>query len=235
LLEECSGEDLIPLRDYLLKNCTNTLKFFHKYRSFPNKPHRYLGKIIEELKLMGGNSIANYLFRLGEGVCYKEIVSYVAEKIGVTGCFGSVESYELGILKKVFKDMYGGMSDNQKKELEKIIWQSSGKFQESVFKKSLGVLLTQAFAKGGGFATYKLSVIVANQVAKMVLGHGLRFAANASITKTIGFLLGPIGWSITGLWTAIDIAGPANRTIIPCVLHIAYLRQKMKFNATFGE
>jgi uncharacterized protein YaaW (UPF0174 family) len=35
-----------------------------------------------------------------------------------------------------------------------------------------------------------------------------------------------IGWVITGLWTAIDIAGAAYRITIPAVIHVAALRQK---------
>ena len=31
---------------------------------------------------------------------------------------------------------------------------------------------------------------------------------------------------ITGIWTAIDIAGPAYRVTIPCVLQLAMLRHK---------
>jgi uncharacterized protein YaaW (UPF0174 family) len=37
-------------------------------------------------------------------------------------------------------------------------------------------------------------------------------------------LAGPIGWVISGIWAAYDIAGPAYRVIIPCTITIAYLR-----------
>lgn len=43
-----------------------------------------------------------------------------------------------------------------------------------------------------------------------------------------GLAVGPIGWAITGLWTAISLAGPAYRITIPCVCHVAYLRQKSR-------
>ncbi|HNE26607.1 MAG TPA: ubiquinol-cytochrome C chaperone family protein, partial [Pseudomonadales bacterium] len=39
-------------------------------------------------------------------------------------------------------------------------------------------------------------------------------------------LSGPIGWAITGIWTAIDIASPAFRVTIPAVIQIAALRQQ---------
>lgn len=82
-----------------------------------------------------------------------------------------------------------------------------------------------------GFLMYRMATVVANAVAKQLLGKGLTFAANAALTRTIGVLAGPIGWIITGLWTAIDLAGPAYRVTVPCVIHIAYLRQKILYSA----
>ena len=70
------------------------------------------------------------------------------------------------------------------------------------------------------------SVIITNAVLKHLIGRGLSFAANASLTKTMAILTGPIGWAITGLWTAADIAGPAYRVTIPAVFEITRLRQE---------
>ena len=71
-----------------------------------------------------------------------------------------------------------------------------------------------------------MAVIVANQIAVIVAGRGLAFAANAALTRTIGAFAGPIGWALLSLWTIFDIAGPAYRITIPCVVHVAYLRIK---------
>jgi len=49
---------------------------------------------------------------------------------------------------------------------------------------------------------------------------------NVILTRTMAILTGPIGWVITGLWTAVDIAGPAYRVTIPAVIQVAALRQK---------
>lgn len=73
---------------------------------------------------------------------------------------------------------------------------------------------------------------MANQVAKVVLGKGLTFAANQTLTKVIGAFAGPIGWVVTAVWTAFDIAGPAYRVIIPACIQIAYMRTKL--NSTLG-
>ena len=91
-------------------------------------------------------------------------------------------------------------------------------------------MLMQLIVKAGGFASYKVAVIVANAVAKCILGRGLSFAANRALTKALSIFAGPIGWIITSVWMAIDIAGPSYKTTIPCVIHVAMLRQKQKYN-----
>lgn len=48
----------------------------------------------------------------------------------------------------------------------------------------------------------------------------------------MAILTGPIGWVITGLLTAIDIAGAAYRVTIPAVINIAALRQKQLYEKT---
>ncbi|GAA7072587.1 hypothetical protein VN0416_08100 [Helicobacter pylori] len=71
-----------------------------------------------------------------------------------------------------------------------------------------------------------MAVIVANAVAKTILGRGLSLAGNQVLTRTLSFLTGPVGWIITGVWTAIDIAGPAYRVTIPACIVVATLRLK---------
>ncbi|MFC2611353.1 MAG: hypothetical protein ACFNYA_07650, partial [Capnocytophaga granulosa] len=92
-----------------------------------------------------------------------------------------------------------------------------------------------ALLRVGGFGTYKMAVIVANAVARSLLGRGLSFAGNATLTRTLGVALGPIGWIVTGLWTLLDIASPAYRVTIPCVIQVAYMRLKFQEEALKGE
>ena len=87
----------------------------------------------------------------------------------------------------------------------------------------------QAGVRLSGFLAYELALIVANTVAKAVLGRGLSLAATATITRAVSLFAGPAGWILTGLWTAFDIAGPAYRVTIPAVIQIAFLRLKMKY------
>lgn len=82
----------------------------------------------------------------------------------------------------------------------------------------------QGAIKAGGFMSYQIALIVANAVAKAVIGRGLTLAANAGLTRAMSVFAGPIGWAITGLWTAVDLAGPAYRITMPAVIQVAFLR-----------
>ena len=114
------------------------------------------------------------------------------------------------------------MSESEKQDLLKEIGEGKN-------YSITGPALTTAFItifRMGGFKSYQLTVIIANAIVKAVLGHGLRLGANAGLTKIMSILTGPIGWVITGIWTAIDIAGPATRITIPSVVYVAMLRKK---------
>ncbi len=63
---------------------------------------------------------------------------------------------------------------------------------------------------------------------KAIFQRGLSLGANATLTRGLSILAGPIGWIITGVWTAIDIAGPAYRVTIPACILVATLRLKLK-------
>ncbi len=43
----------------------------------------------------------------------------------------------------------------------------------------------QSLIKIGGFKSYQIAVIVANQVMKVLLGRGLSLAANATLTRAL--------------------------------------------------
>jgi small GTP-binding protein len=100
---------------------------------------------------------------------------------------------------------------------------------------SAGALIVQLLLKNyGGFAVYRMSVIVANMVSRALIGRGLVFAANATLVRAVGLVIGPIGWIASGLWLAYDLAGPAFRKTVPAVVHVAMLRQMLMNRVSIG-
>ena len=212
--------DLLPLVEYMLKKLSNGIDTDERYKSDPKKPTSYADLIADEIRLFGGNTFAN-LARGGVGVPYREVVCDVADKMKVSyNKASTVERIELLIVQKIFEDSIEKMTEEDRQKLIKDLG------IRGIPVGSSATMIMQAIIKMGGFKSYQIAVIVANSIAKFILGRGLSFAANASLTKIMSIFAGPLGWVISSLWTLIDVAGPSYKTTIPCVIHVAMLRQK---------
>ena len=143
----------------------------------------------------------------------------------------SVEKIENNLLMKTLTEAIENMSPEELKELA----QATGVKNTSGITPEAMVSVFQAVFRAGGFKSYQLTLIIVNAVMKALIGRGLSFAGNAALTRTMAILTGPIGWVITGLWTAVDIAGPAYRVTIPAVIQAAVLRQKCLYEKQAEE
>lgn len=131
-----------------------------------------------------------------------------------------VSEIESGILLKMLEKALEKMSEDEKKEFFK----QFGVDYKGVGPAAMAALI--AAIRASGFQAYKLALIVANAVAKALVGRGLSLGANVMVTRLIGVAAGPIGLAITALMAIFDLAGPAYRITVPCVVQIAYMRQK---------
>lgn len=227
-LEQLDSADLNDLVNCLTHDkdgvvrLTEELTATSLYKQHQPDHHQYWNLIAAEIQCFGANSLVT-LFRAGKGVEYREILTDVCDKMKVNyNKASSVEVIENNLLLKVLKDALDKMSPEELRELAESIGikQALLLTPESV----LGVF--QAVFRAGGFKSYQLTLIVVNAVLKAMIGRGLSLAGNAALTRTIGVLTGPIGWAITGTWTAVDIASAAYRVTIPAVIQVAALRQK---------
>ena len=222
VLKKASNDDLQYLVEIIAKAMTNSLEKNEVYKVNNPNHQKYIDLIADEIRAFGGNTIAN-VCRGGEGPEYKEIVCDVADKLNAPyRKENPIEKIEDSILETVLTQALEKMSESEKQKLLK-------EFGDVVNYSLTGPALTTAFItifRMGGFKSYQLTVIIANAIVKAVLGHGLRLGANAGLTKIMSILTGPIGWVITGIWTLIDIAGPATRVTIPSVIYVAMLRKK---------
>lgn len=178
--------------------------------------------IVKEIQEFGGNSIAN-LFR-GNGVPYREIVEDVADHMKLSyDKTESVEHLETKILLAVAIKSMEKMSPEEQQDFMRKV--SGGKLAGM---GPVAIAALQAAVLAGGFGSYVLAVTVANAVARQLVGRGLAIAGNAALARGIAVFAGPIGWAITAVWAAFDLASPAYRVTVPCVIQVAYMRQKAK-------
>lgn len=189
------------------------------YQQYKGQHSKYLDLILEELQTFGGNSFANIL--RGGGVYYKEILCDVCDKMKVDfDKSDSASAIEQELLMKIIADSMDKMSDSELRALANEL-----DLGVSSYSKQVLLLSMQTLIRAGGFMSYQIALIVANAISQAIIGEGLSLAANAALTRAIGIFAGPIGLAITGIWAAIDIAGPAYRVTIPAVIQVAYLRQ----------
>lgn len=227
-LGEMESEALSDLVDVLTKDkdgsarLTQELTSSDLYKQHAPDHNKYWELIAAEIQLFGGNTIVSNVFRLGKGVLYREVLQDACDKLKVQYAkHAPVENIEAQLLAKLFAGMMDKMSADEREEFAKVVGLEAVK----TFAPEAMAAAVQAAIIAGGFASYRIALIVANQVSRALLGRGLTFAANATLARTIGVISGPIGWAVTGAWTLVDIASPAFRVTLPAVVHVALLRK----------
>ena len=202
---------------------TEELTGNEKYKCHYPDHHQYWKEIAAEIQCFGANSVVTKFFRGGKGVPYKEVLTDVCDKLKVNyNENSSAEKIENNLLMKIIADSLEKMSPE---ELRNLAREVGLKNTDGITAEALTGAFMVAF-RVGGFASYQITLIVVNAVLKLLIGRGLAVAGNAALTRVMAAFTGPIGWILTGLWTAVDIAGPAYRVTIPAVIQIAALRKK---------
>ena len=153
---------------------------------------------------------------------YREVLTEVCDKLKVSYTDSqSVEGIEAELLGKVSSELWAKASEEGRRALIEAMDKN-----EMVLPQASTAAFAAIF-RAGGFASYQLSVIIVNAIAKLVLGRGLSLAANALLTRALSFVSGPLG-VLMGAWTVVSIMGPAYRVTVPAVICVAGLRQMVE-------
>ena len=209
---------------------TEMLSVSDEYKKYGKNYVAYWERIEKEYRAFGSNTITS---AFSGPNTYRDILILVLKQCNVKYSESdSIERMEELLLESILKDMWEKLSREErialfsdlKADIKNIDFKSIGGITSS--------MLIQVF-RAGGFASYKITLIIVNAIAKAILGRGLSLAANAGIVKGISILVGPIGIIVTALWSVYDLAGPAYRVIIPCTILIAAYRKMGLTNNDF--
>lgn len=217
-LKSCINKDLDPLVKILIDQSTTSLDTNDIYKKFNPNHSMYVDEIFDDICEFGGNSFANF-FR-GGGPDYTEIVTDVANDMKVSNIDGDLIRTELQILSKVFELTLENLSEHDKQELLKKL-EDEGISLDDI--KKLKYLRGPALSAMFKAAPYLIRVVM-SIVVKQLGKFGASRVATFGAARYLSVLAGPVGWAIGGVWTAMDIAAPAKRVMIPCVIHIAIIR-----------
>jgi len=152
----------------------------------------------KELSYLGSNDLA-YLLRRLRGVDYPEIVRDVCKHLKISELQPGeqesiVELNEQLVIRKIFADAWQHIDADERRELLQQMNLDEGHLPLE------GATVAAAVLAGneGAFTSYNLSLIVANWVARALLGQGLALGANAALARVMGVALGPVGWLASG-------------------------------------
>ena len=172
LLRKCTNKDLEPLVSYITNNggLTSELELTEAYKKHYPNHKMYVDEIAAEIQKFGGNTIVN-LARGGKGVPYREIVCDVAKKLKVNfNKKRETEFIEQQIALKLLERAWEKMTDEEKRVfMDELGLEHRSKSHLVDFP----IMALQAIIKLGGFAPYKISLILANAIAKAIMGRGL--------------------------------------------------------------
>lgn len=252
ILTEADAEDLDILVDYITDRGAGRLTLDSAMCKILTtaKANQHYGPteralIAQEILEFGGNTLGN-AYRKARGmfagsfldsvlpnaaptVSYDEIVNDVASHLGVKmPDIAAVADVEMVVVRKILGKAVEQMSEEEKEAIAKELGFGS------IPKAQGGLALLIQTARFGGFTTYKLATMVANAVAKALLGQGLKITTAATLMKSISVAIGPIGWAITAIWTLADLSSPAYRVTLPAVVQIAYMRNKLIAKKSYG-
>lgn len=226
-LEYCTEEELQLLSRYLTHDTDGSPRFTGKLLSdiefknsagMPDQYKRCWQLIAAELQYFGGDTLANVI--RSSGVLYKEILSDICAKLNVkTDKKKTSYDMENDLLDKVISDAWAKMSEEQRKGILADVG------VEKILDAAAGLLALQAALSLGGSASYKVSLLLANSIARMLSGKVGLIMAGGGVGKGMAVLSGPVGLAIATILTVPAISGAAYRVTVPAVIQIAYMRR----------
>lgn len=260
ILRDADDEDLDVLVDYITDSGKGRISLDNDIcatllKAKTNRAYRLDERMLieRELRQFGGNTMAN-LVRDVRGllgnfnsllvrgmsagstaaVPYDEIVRDVAEHLKVKfDKYVGTPEVEDGILKSLLVASFEKMTPEERETVLRglDIPDAAGLAQRG--GEAIGVGLIAASLSTA--VAYHLSRTVASATVKALLGRGLTMGATSFVARPVAALAGPIGWAVTGAWALADMASPAYRVTMPCVVQVAYMRKKAQMNGRQSE
>ncbi|WP_313569615.1 zinc-ribbon domain-containing protein [Comamonas terrigena] len=234
VLKVADADDLCVLADYITDNGEGRLSLdsdVNKKLSGCSKHKMFIqtdrNLIAQEILLFGGNTVANLyrsLFSSSSTITYLELVQDVAKKVSAPFAEGdALQDIEQAVLFRIFHQALEKMSDDERKRVLADMGISS--FSSL---RGLGVGAAAGSAVGAALAVAQLNVagMVATAVSTQMIGRAVGSAAAFAGSRSAALLAGPIGLAVGALWTLADLSSPAYRVTLPCVVQVAYMRQK---------
>jgi len=211
-LSKVSAEDMKPLTDILTQNFNQNLD-----KRNPEDP-AYWTYVAEQIQLYGGDTLVNVIFRFGDGVLYREVLTDVCEVCKVeyekAACTADIEAK---LVKEIFAQAWSNLDINQKR----VVLASAGiPFMPSLVGDNSWYLIAAILNSNTLLANLFLRDFIFGMVMSVVGKAAVTFVASRGMLMWAG----PLG---LGLSAVPSLSGTAYRITIPACLTVAMLRKQV--------
>lgn len=256
ILRDADTEDLDVLVDYITDSgegrisldndvCARLMKA-RKAQVYGAEERRMVER---EMRRFGGNTVANLVRDVKSlfggassattstdavaAVSYDEIVRDVAKHLKVKfDKYAGTPQVEDGLLKTLLISSFEKMTLEEREAVLKDLDIPDAK---ELAKRSIAAISSGVFAASLTSAMmFHLSRYVAGGTVAALLGRGLAIGTLSFAARPVAVLAGPVGWAVTGAWALADMSSPAYRVTVPCVVQVAYMRQKAQMKRRQG-
>lgn len=173
--------------------------------------------LIRELQLFGGNTLANLVRR--KGVLYPEIVRDVLRHAGGTPADDDIAALELQVLEQLVSKRWAAMNEKERAEFVATYCGS-----DDSSKRGLDTVLANMRLNAENAA--RLATAAAAAIGSLFAEGAFAAGATTLLGRAAGIALGPIGIGLGGTAGVYAATKEAYRVTLPCVVQIAYIRQK---------
>ncbi len=89
-------------------------------------------------------------------------------------------------------------------------------------------------AQLSGFQIYVLATTVVGALTS-ALGITLPFIIYTTLTRALGFVIGPIGWIFLGATVLFQLNRPNWSRIVPGIIYVSYIRHKLDAGDSYSS
>lgn len=187
-------------------------------------------EVDDEFISSSGHTIGNLARMIGisKNLSYSEILNDCLDHLKINAKNASNFKKEEAIAQCYLDALWRKLPNKEKEKLQKEIYKHVD-YKES-FEKSLksgAAIGTILIGKGLGFSLY-IGASTALSAVSSALGLGLPFAAYTGMSAGIAALLGPLGWTLAGVWSVYQFGSPSyEKKIIPTIILLFTIRTRI--------
>ncbi len=160
---------------------------------------------------------------MGSITSYNKILNKVSKKLKLKEYLGSDKDLERQLTQHLFKEVLSKMDDTEKEKLE-LKLREEARLNNKLIAPGT-IILSLSAVNLTGFSVYLMATTTLGALSS-IIGVTLPFVFYTTLTSSIAFITGPVGWIGAGAYALWKYTDADYKKLIPSVVYIHLLREK---------